>query len=40
MPQYRGMLGKGSRSGWVVEQGGRGNMMGVFGEETRKGYNI
>jgi hypothetical protein len=35
MPQYRGMPGPGSQSGWVGEQG-----KGVFGGETRKGNNI
>jgi hypothetical protein len=34
MPQYRGMSGPGSRSGWVGEHGeGIGDF---FGEKTRK----
>jgi hypothetical protein len=39
MPQYRGMPGSGSRSGWVVKQG-EGERMGFFGGESRKGDNI
>jgi hypothetical protein len=30
MPQYRGMSGPGSRSGWVGEQGG-GRVYGALG---------
>jgi hypothetical protein len=44
MPQYRGMPGPGSRSGWVVEQGegekGSGKGIGDFQRETGKGDNI
>jgi hypothetical protein len=40
MPQYRGMPGPGSRSGWVGEQGEGGGGEDVLGEETRKGDNI
>jgi hypothetical protein len=29
MPQYRGLPGPGSRSGWVVEQG-EGQRVGLF----------
>jgi hypothetical protein len=39
MPQYRGMPGPGSRSGWVGKKG-RGGDKGFFGEETRKGDSI
>jgi hypothetical protein len=39
MPQYRGMPGPESRSGWVGEQG-EGEGIGDFGEETRKGDSI
>jgi hypothetical protein len=39
MPQYRGMPGPGSRSGWIVEQVGGGE-RGIFQGETKKGDNI
>jgi hypothetical protein len=39
MPQYRGMPGPGSRSGWVREQG-RERVLETFREETRKGDSI
>jgi hypothetical protein len=32
MPQYRGMPGQGIRSGWVDEQGWRGNRGGWEGK--------
>jgi hypothetical protein len=30
MPQYRGMPGPGSRSGWIGDQG-RGRVLGIWG---------
>jgi hypothetical protein len=32
MPQYRGMPGPGSRSGWVGEQGDKGFLEGKLGK--------
>jgi hypothetical protein len=40
MPQYRGMPGPESRSGWVGWKGRVGRRYGIFGRETRKGDNI
>jgi hypothetical protein len=39
MPQYRGMSGPGSKSGWVGELR-EGEVIGVFVVEIRKGENI
>jgi hypothetical protein len=40
MPQYRGMPGSGSESGWVGKQSRVWGVEGLFGEETRKGDSI
>jgi hypothetical protein len=37
MPQYRGMPGPGSRSGWVGEQGERGGYRGFLERKLGKG---
>ena len=39
MPYCRGMPGQGSKSGWVGDQK-KGDGIGVFGGEIRKGDNI
>jgi hypothetical protein len=40
MPQYRGMLGPGSRSGLVEEQGEVGKNRGFLGQKLGKGITF
>ena len=40
MPQYRGMPGPGSRSGWVGELGGGGGNIGFLEEKLGKGITF
>ena len=40
MSQCRGMPGQGSKSGWVSEQGERGEDRSIFRGEMRKGDTI
>ena len=40
MPQYKGMLGPGSRSGWVVEQGKGGWDRGFSEGKPGKGITF
>ena len=40
MPQYREMLGPGSRSGWVGEQGKGGGVKGVLERKPGKGITF
>jgi hypothetical protein len=40
MPQYRGMPGPGSRSGWVAEQGEGGSVRGFLERKVGKGITF
>jgi hypothetical protein len=40
MPQYRGMPGPGSRSGWFGEQGEEGGSRGFSEEKPGKGITF
>ena len=40
MPQYRGMLWPGTRSGWVVEQGEGGRNRGFGGKKLGNGITF
>jgi hypothetical protein len=40
MPQYRGLPGSGSRSGWVAEQGERGEDRGILERKLGKGITF